>query len=125
MAALQSVHALSKSQLLNGETFPIFPTGCTVDPGHISSVLDPCCLSVGSTPTQDIADGTSGCPYNSVFLPTANQSFGTCALERGAESVSCAPAPNSTRKNVNEAKRHGLRSMILALVLVLTIGLAQ
>ncbi|KAF7342325.1 hypothetical protein MVEN_01820900 [Mycena venus] len=75
-------------QLRTGETLPIFPAGCTVDPGH-NDTLAACCAAVGSTPTQE--DGIFGCPYTAGFTPAANQTFGACALERGASS-SCAPA---------------------------------
>ncbi|KAJ7159287.1 hypothetical protein C8R43DRAFT_1234039 [Mycena crocata] len=78
--------------LSTGASLPVFPAGCTVDSAHNDS-LAPCCVSVGSAPTQ--IDGTFGCPYTDAFVPAANQSFGACALQKGAGS-SCAPADPSS-----------------------------
>ncbi|KAK7020063.1 hypothetical protein R3P38DRAFT_3358834 [Favolaschia claudopus] len=81
--------AVREFQLRTGETLPTFPSGCTVDPAH-NDTLASCCTTVGSTPTQ-ATNGVFGCPYNTAFVPAANQSFGSCALDKGASS-SCAPA---------------------------------
>nr|GAT53552.1 predicted protein [Mycena chlorophos] len=125
---MQSVHLLrSNTQLPSGQTFSIFPAGCTVDEDHVSSVLEPCCTAAGSSPTQDPTDGTSGCPYNDVFLPTSNQTFGSCALDKGAASVSCAPTL-VTKHNSGESSRHPPRMLhpfVFALLLLSSIGLGS
>ncbi|KAJ6616622.1 hypothetical protein B0H10DRAFT_1948946 [Mycena sp. CBHHK59/15] len=95
--------------------FPLFVNGCTVESGH-NDTLAPCCAAVGSTPA--LMDGTYGCRYNAVFVPAANQSFGSCALEHGAGS-SCAPASQS-----NSAVQPRIRWSTMALLMVIAAALS-
>ncbi|KAJ7914044.1 hypothetical protein B0H13DRAFT_2325632 [Mycena leptocephala] len=98
-----------KLQLNSGETLPIFPLGCTVDSGHNDTVAQ-CCTAVGSTAIQ--VDGIFGCPYNAEFVPAANQSFGSCALDQGA-SISCAPASQNSGAAVLHLRWNGLACLLL------------
>ncbi|KAJ7466221.1 hypothetical protein B0H11DRAFT_2239955 [Mycena galericulata] len=76
---MPSFSAALVAQLSMVSSLPIFPAGCAVETGK-NSTLAICCAAVGSTPAE--IDGTYGCPYTDAFVPSANQSFSACALER-------------------------------------------